>query len=104
MRPAERAAILSSSLSTQMTSLPRSAKTAPVSSPTYPVPATQMFIRTGGENYSRADGRGQGKVRGAARGGRRRRAADGCGRALGAGLRRSIDPGLVRLRARERLA
>src|SRR5687768_4944343 len=32
------------SLSTQTTSLPRSAKTAPVTSPTYPVPTTQMFI------------------------------------------------------------
>src|SRR5207244_1651851 len=61
MRPAERAAIFSSSLSTQMTSLPRSAKTAPVTSPTYPVPATQMFIRTGSENYSIADRRGQGE-------------------------------------------
>src|SRR5207253_1381786 len=60
MRPAERAAILSSSLSTQMTSLPRSAKTAPVTSPTYPVPATQMFIRTGGKDYSRAHRRGAG--------------------------------------------
>src|SRR2546427_1693024 len=44
-----------------MTSLPRSAKTAPVTSPTYPVPATQMFIRTGEENYSIADRRGQGE-------------------------------------------
>src|SRR3972149_6856627 len=35
--------IFALSLSTQVTSLPRSAKTAPVTSPTYPVPTTQMF-------------------------------------------------------------
>src|SRR5215470_425409 len=43
-RPALRAAILSRSLSTQTTSFPRSANTAPVTSPTYPVPTTQMFM------------------------------------------------------------
>src|SRR5215475_4785549 len=46
MRPALRAETLSRSLSTQTTSLPRSAKTAPVTSPTYPVPTTQMFMRS----------------------------------------------------------
>src|SRR5713226_4478250 len=44
MRPALRDSILARSLSTQTTSLPRSAKTAPVTSPTYPVPTTQMFM------------------------------------------------------------
>src|SRR5262245_49838102 len=44
MRPARRAAIFSWILSTQTTSFPRSAKTAPVTSPTYPVPITQMFM------------------------------------------------------------
>src|SRR3979490_207759 len=44
MRPAVRASNLPRLLSTQTTSLPRSAKTAPVTSPTYPVPTTQMFM------------------------------------------------------------
>src|SRR6266404_252835 len=55
MRPALRAAILSRSLSTQTTSLPRSAKTAPVTSPTYPVPTTQMFIGSPRGRYRIAD-------------------------------------------------
>src|SRR6266540_3207768 len=44
MCPVLRDSILARSLSTQITSLPRSAKTAPVTSPTYPVPTTQMFM------------------------------------------------------------
>src|SRR5215470_15859385 len=44
MCPALRASTLARLLSTQTTSLPRSAKTAPVTSPTYPVPTTQMFM------------------------------------------------------------
>src|SRR2546426_1521169 len=47
MRPPSRSEILTASLSTQTTSLPRSAKTAPVTSPTYPVPTTQMFMDDG---------------------------------------------------------
>src|SRR5262245_40616506 len=38
-------AILSASLSTQVTSFPRSAKQAPVTRPTYPLPIRVMFIR-----------------------------------------------------------
>src|SRR2546426_12833086 len=51
MRPARRAIIFSSSLSTQTTSLPRSAKTAPVTSPTYPLPTTQMFMEIPFRDY-----------------------------------------------------
>src|SRR6266508_1941061 len=43
IRPVRKDSILARSLSTQTTSLPRSAKTAPVTSPTYPVPTTQIF-------------------------------------------------------------
>src|SRR5437764_14454055 len=52
MRPASRSAILAASLSTQTTPLPRSARTAPVTNPTYPVPTTQMFM-TNGTHHSR---------------------------------------------------
>src|SRR5262249_19324221 len=45
MIPFARAAILASSLSTQITSIPRSASPAPVTRPTYPVPTMQMFMR-----------------------------------------------------------
>src|SRR2546426_6940621 len=65
MRPARRAAIFSSTLSTQTTSLPRSANTAPVTSPTYPVPTTQMFM-AGHDNRPRTDGR-QGRMNGGRR-------------------------------------
>jgi len=44
MTPARSASTFSAWLSTHTTSLPRSAKTAPVTSPTYPVPTAQMFI------------------------------------------------------------
>src|SRR5438094_9511258 len=47
IRPASSSAILSGRLSTQTTSFPRSAKTAPVTKPTYPVPTTQMFMVPG---------------------------------------------------------
>src|SRR5437762_5540685 len=53
MRPAWRAAIFSVSVSTQITSLPRSANTAPVTRPTYPVPTTQMFMRAVAQNYNK---------------------------------------------------
>ena len=42
--PAPSARIFSSSLSTHVTLMPNSAKQAPVTSPTYPVPMTAMFI------------------------------------------------------------
>src|SRR3989442_12955218 len=66
IRPPRRDSILARSLSTQTTSLPRSAKTAPVTSPTYPVPTTQMFMTDGthdsrqapeGDEKGRTDGR-----------------------------------------------
>src|SRR5437763_3139054 len=56
MRPASRSAILAASLSTQTTSLPRSAKTAPVTNPTYPVPTTQMFMTNGTHDSRQAAG------------------------------------------------
>src|SRR5438552_14158516 len=43
--PRFRSAIFVSSLSTQVTSMPKSARHAPVTSPTYPVPTMQMFMR-----------------------------------------------------------
>src|SRR5689334_3168687 len=43
--PARSIRTLASSLSTQTTSLPLSAKHAPATSPTYPVPTTAIFIR-----------------------------------------------------------
>src|SRR5262249_49208182 len=42
--------------STQTTSLPRSAKTAPVTSPTYPIPTTQIFTAS---HHSRRPLRGR---------------------------------------------
>src|SRR5580700_3768932 len=42
--PALSVAIFDSSLSTQMTSFPFSARQAPTTSPTYPVPTTAIFI------------------------------------------------------------
>src|SRR5947207_1391169 len=42
--PELRASILATSRSTQQTSLPKSAKTVPVTSPTYPVPITQISM------------------------------------------------------------
>src|SRR6267378_1922955 len=62
-RPARSASILSATLSTHTTSLPRSAKTAPVTSPTYPAPTTQMFI--GGSYYQRSFARPPGGSSGA---------------------------------------
>src|SRR5436190_22924669 len=56
MRPDRSASILARSLSTQMTSLPRSAKTAPVTRPTYPVPTTQMFTSDAPVHSRIADG------------------------------------------------
>src|SRR5712691_659347 len=53
MRPAWRAAIFSVSVATQITTLPRSANTAPVTRPTYPVPTTEMFMRAVAKNYSK---------------------------------------------------
>src|SRR6266540_2655433 len=44
MTPFPSAAIFDSSLSTQITFMPRSARAAPVTSPTYPVPTMQMFM------------------------------------------------------------
>src|SRR5688572_10999598 len=38
---------LAGSLSTQMTSLPFSARQAPATRPTYPLPTTAIFIRSG---------------------------------------------------------
>src|SRR5215475_4063161 len=43
--PARSVRIFAPSLSTQITSLPLSAKQAPATSPTYPVPMTAIFIR-----------------------------------------------------------
>src|SRR5438270_12463159 len=43
--PARSMRTLASSLSTQITSLPLSAKHAPATRPTYPVPMTAIFIR-----------------------------------------------------------
>ncbi len=43
--PACSASIFAASMSTQMTSLPLSAKQVPATSPTYPVPITQSFTR-----------------------------------------------------------
>src|SRR6478752_6882273 len=43
--PARSVRIFAPSLSTQTTSLPLSAKQAPATSPTYPVPITAIFIR-----------------------------------------------------------
>src|SRR6202795_4691813 len=57
MVPPRSRSTLERSLSTQTTSLPRSAKTAPVTSPTYPVPTTQMFIGSPRGRYRIADGR-----------------------------------------------
>src|SRR4051812_21325512 len=64
MRPASRSAILAASLSTQTTSLPRSAKTAPVTRPTYPVPTTQMFMADGSHDSRghTADGEKDGRI------------------------------------------
>src|SRR6266542_3238787 len=47
MTPFPSAAIFDSSLSTQITFMPRSARAAPVTSPTYPVPTMQMFMTSG---------------------------------------------------------
>src|SRR6185436_18660346 len=51
MVPPRSRSTLERSLSTHTTSLPRSAKTAPVTSPTYPVPTTQMFIGSPRDRY-----------------------------------------------------
>src|SRR6185436_13672739 len=59
IRPASRSATLVASLSTHRTSLPRSANTAPVTRPTYPVPTTQMFISNGGTMIAGREARGE---------------------------------------------
>ena len=43
--PRWRAAIFAASLSTQTTFIPKSARQAPVTRPTYPVPIMQMFMK-----------------------------------------------------------
>src|SRR4026207_1363630 len=57
MVPPRSRSTLERSLSTQTTSLPRSAKTAPVTSPTSPGPTGRMFMGSPGEGWRIADGR-----------------------------------------------
>src|SRR5258706_7211195 len=95
MTPRASAAIFASSLSTQITFMPRSARQAPVTRPTCPVPTMQMFMTRGRSRRTGSrPGSGAPRVRRRSTRGPRRLRRGGRRRRGGRFLRRGNGPAL----------